>query len=120
MPVVGLLPGMPPTADGLAALIPPPITTLPGLPPSRNAMSAGIGIAGALTLVPYVPAYPRVAIFTRLGEKTCVSFKLSVWACSSPTLLKFGSPPPPPPHGLILEPLSTVRLAENESMLEMM
>src|SRR2546426_4667618 len=102
MPREGLLRGTPAIADGAAAPIPPPMTTVPGLPPSRNAMSAGIGMAGALTSVPYVPAYPTVAIFTRLGEKTCVSFKLRVWACSSEELVKFGSPPPPPPHGTLL------------------
>src|SRR5207249_6572657 len=105
MPLVGLLPGMPATADGEAALIPPPMTMVPGLPPSRNTTSLDIGTAGALTLSAYVLAYPNVAIFTRLDEKTCVSFKLRVLAKRSATVWKFGSPPPPPPHGLILRPL---------------
>src|SRR5439155_15528292 len=119
MPRVGLLPGMPATADGAAALIPPPMTMVPGLPPSRNTISGGIGTAGALTRVAYPPTYPRVATFTRLEEKTCVSFKLSVLEMMSETDLKFGAPPPPPPHGLILRPLLTVRFVENESLLEM-
>src|SRR2546426_7647327 len=111
MPRVGLLPGTPATGEGAAALIQPPMTIVPGLPPSRNTTSAGIGTAGALTRVAYPPAYPRVAIFTRLEEKTCVSFKLSVLEMLSETDLKFGAPPPPPPHGLILRPLSMVRFA---------
>src|SRR5438034_3936493 len=111
MPGRWWLASLPATAAGDAALIQPPMTLVPGLPPSRNTTSAGIGTAGALTRVAYPPAYPRVAIFTRLEEKTCVSFKLSVWEMLSEIDLKFGAPPPPPPHGLILRPLSTVRFA---------
>src|SRR2546426_10122961 len=111
MPGGGCWAGRPATAGGEAAVLPPPMTMVPGLPPSRNTTSGGIGTAGALTRVAYPPAYPRVAIFTRLEEKTCVSFKLSVLEMLSETDLKFGAPPPPPPHGLILRPLSTVRFA---------
>src|SRR5207245_4234745 len=101
----------PTTTDREATRNLPPMTKVPGLPPSRNTTSAGIGTAGALTRVAYPPAYPSVAIFTRLEEKTCVSFKLSVLEMLSETDLKFGAPPPPPPHGLILRPLSMVRFA---------
>src|SRR5437773_11835932 len=104
MPLEGLLPGTPAIADGAAAPIPPPITRVPGLPPSRNTMSAGIGMAGWLTSVPHVPAYPRVATFTRVGEKTCGSFQLRGWARRSERQTKFGTPPPPPPHAPLLEP----------------
>src|SRR5438128_12389599 len=99
MPRVGLLPGMPATADGEAALIPPPMTMVPGLPPSRNTTSAGIGTAGALTRVAYPPAYPSVAIFTRRVDKTSASFKLSLLERLSERDLKFGAPPPPHPDG---------------------
>src|SRR5260370_18117041 len=120
MPLLGLLPGTPATADWAAALIAPTITTVQGLPPARNAMSAGIGIAGAFTRVANVPAYPKVATFTMLGEKICVSCTPSVWACMSEVLTKFGSPPPPPPQGRFLSPLSAVKFPDKESLLEML
>src|SRR5438128_12186632 len=111
MPLVGLLPGMPATADGEAALIPPPMTMVPGLPPSRNTTSAGIGTAGALTRVAYPPAYPSVAIFTRLEEKTCVSFKLTALERLSETDLTYGRQRRPAPQGLSLRQLSRRRLS---------
>src|SRR5438876_2255234 len=69
MPRRGLLPGMPATADGEAALIPPPMTMVPGLPPSRNTTSAGIGIAGGVDQGCKRPAVPQGRDIHQSGRK---------------------------------------------------
>src|SRR6516164_10514954 len=99
--MVGLLPGVPPTADGDAARMPPPMIMAPGLPPERKSRLVGIvtPAAGWLTRVEYPRAKPEVATFTRLGEKTCVSCKLMLCISSSEVAAQFGAPPPPPPPG---------------------
>ena len=79
MPLLGLLPGTPATADEAAALIPPPMTTVPGFPPARNTRLLGIGIAGWLLLLHGFVLVPLVMIGYRgFGSKWLWEFLLNV------------------------------------------
>src|SRR5712692_4751462 len=79
MPRRGLLPGAGVTAAGATVVAPPPMTIWPGLPPGIYTRFAGTGTGGAVTWFPTGRDHPKVAEFTRLEEKTCVSCKPRAW-----------------------------------------
>src|SRR5438094_211018 len=99
--------------DAWAVDVPPPMINAPGLfrfPPFMNSRLSGNGVVGTASWSAHARAYPKLAVFTTVGEKICVSCVLRVYrplglfwimvgfACRSPR-----------------SPLSALKVVETES-----
>src|SRR5437773_9501160 len=68
--------------DAWAVDVPPPMIKAPGLllsPPFRKSRLSGNGSSGTASWFAHARDHPKVAVFTTVGEKICVSCPLSVW-----------------------------------------
>src|SRR2546422_2471075 len=100
-----LLPSAGAKAAGATVIGEPPMVIEPGLVPGRNTKFDGIGVVGRLTPVPRAREKPKVAAFTTLGEKMCVSCRPNTLARWREVSLKIGLG-----RGVALNPSSAVPL----------
>ena len=110
-----LLPASPTCACGLEAAL-PPTTTAPTGFPSRNPGTSAAGVPGVGSPVKKYPARekPKRATFSSLGEKTCVSSRLSTCSCKLRMSVLYGLAV----VGVKSLPLSMVYTAEKLSFVE--